>query len=599
MTDSASEPRADDELSEEQQAALAPHIRLIEAGPGAGKTKTVVARLRARASAGHRVALLSFTNAAVDVARRRCRDVPGLLEPPNFIGTFDVFFHRFVVTPAVRREAGKTPTYLPSWDDLPDKLAFVRPDGGGQGIRLTNFKRQPTGNWMIDEPNLKGLERDQWERLYASTRHSLNEKGDRRIQGLLRSHVYDTDAARRRALELLRDLEQKSLTRIATRFGEVIVDEFQDCDQTEHRLLGQLFNAGIHVAVVADPDQAIYEFRQQTPDLYTDFRARRQPAEIAPLTTCFRSTPVICKLTSDLRSIGLGSIQAHDGHPGGPEEIHVVVGTGVKAGAAALGITRRIGIPANQTRVLAHQRSQARSLARAGNQPPQSTSHMLRLLRPLADLHSFCDARNRLNLIRQVEDFFLDQIDWSASEASTPEGPSSREEQLTLLGTDSQRLRVAVRALVSASLGWDDTAACTNGVHAALTEFAEPLNLGLVAQVRRRLTVRDNVWKFWISRTTGLFLDATEGAVRWGHIHGVKGMEYDAVILALPATSQADTHVLDDWASDTNSEQRRVLYVGVSRARKVLVLVVPPRRREQLEALLSRAEVPFVVTEAR
>lgn len=599
MTQSASEPRGDDELSGEQQAALAPHIRLIEAGPGAGKTKTVVARLRARASAGHRVALLSFTNAAVDVARRRCRDVPGLLEPPNFIGTFDVFFHRFVVTPAVRREAGKAPTYLASWDDLPEELAFVRPDGGGQGIRLRNFKQQPTGSWMIDEPNLKGLQREQWERLYESTRQSLNEKGDRRIRGLLKSHVYDTDAARRRALELLRDPDQKTLTRIATRFGEVIVDEFQDCDQTEHRLLGQLFNAGIHVVVVADPDQAIYEFRQQTPHLYADFRARRQPAEIAPLTTCFRSTPVICKLTSDLRTIGLGSIEAHEGHPGGPEEIHVVVGTGVKAGAAALGITRRFGVPANQTRVLAHQRSHARSLARAGNQPPQSTSQMMRLLGPMADLHSFCDARNRLNLIRQVEDFFLDQIDWSASEASTPEGPSSREEQLTLLGTDSQHLRVAVRALVSASLTWDDTAACTNGVHAALTEFAEPLRLGLIAHVRRRLTVRDNVWKFWISRTTGLLLDATEGAVRWGHIHGVKGMEYDAVILALPATSRADTHVLDDWASDTNSEQRRVLYVGVSRARRVLVFVVPPRRREQLEALLSRAEVPFVVTVAR
>lgn len=82
-----------DGLSPEQLNALAPGIQLIEAGPGSGKTRTVVARFQQGIVEGRSAALLSFTNAAVAVARSRCRDEPTLLEAPNFIGTFDQFFH--------------------------------------------------------------------------------------------------------------------------------------------------------------------------------------------------------------------------------------------------------------------------------------------------------------------------------------------------------------------------------------------------------------------------------------------------------------------------------------------------------------------------
>ena len=61
------------------------------------------------------------------------------------------------------------------------------------------------------------------------------------------------------------------------RFQELIVDEFQDCDETEYHLLARLKHAGIHVVVVADPDQAIYEFRQTSTGLYEAFRGRLEP----------------------------------------------------------------------------------------------------------------------------------------------------------------------------------------------------------------------------------------------------------------------------------------------------------------------------------
>ncbi|WP_460581647.1 3'-5' exonuclease [Gordonia jinhuaensis] len=86
--------------------------------------------------------------------------------------------------------------------------------------------------------------------------------------------------------------------------------------------------------------------------------------------------------------------------------------------------------------------------------------------------------------------------------------------------------------------------------------------------------------------------------VRWTHIHGVKGDEFDAVVLAISDPVRGQPHVLDDWHNGRNSELRRVLYVGASRARKVLILVIPPNRLDQLTHLLSTSGVKHEVTVA-
>jgi hypothetical protein len=70
-------------------------------------------------------------------------------------------------------------------------------------------------------------------------------------------------------------------------------------------------------------------------------------------------------------------------------------------------------------------------------------------------------------------------------------------------------------------------------------------------------------------------------------------------VLAIPSASPGSTHVLDDWENNQNTEQRRVLYVGASRAAKILVLVVPPgKRSNQLERILVRHDVPHTITKA-
>jgi superfamily I DNA/RNA helicase len=211
------------------------------------------------------------------------------------------------------------------------------------------------------------------------------------------------------------------------------------------------------------------------------------------------------------------------------------------------------------------------------------------LLVPLAELRSGVDARGRLVAAKRAEAFVLNQFDWPTGNAA-----ETREQQIELLAVEPEQIRMIVSKLLAASRQWPDKKACSTSVRGLLEEFASDLPVSLSPSLGQRLVVQDKVWKFWESRTEGMFETTNVDSIRWTHIHGVKGDEFDGVVLAIPATATGAAHVLDDWAGGLNSEQRRVFYVGASRARKVLVLVVPKVRQDQLLAILSAAGVPHV-----
>ena len=580
-------------LSDEQIAALAPEVRLIEAGPGSGKTKTVVARLRHHVQQGRHVALLSFTNAAVDVARARCHDLPTSAEPPNFIGTFDQFFHRYVLTPEVRKRFATSPRYVTSWDDLGDHMAVVRPPGGGTGIPLSRFVLK-AGTWEVDETRLRHKTRQWWNSISPWSRDEVRRIGRERIQTLYAAHVYDPARSRTCALTTLRN-DIRYLTRLKHRFAEVIVDEFQDCDTVEYQLLDLLGEAGIPVVAVADPDQAIYEFRQATPGLYEQRRTQFTGTAVASLTTCYRSTPAICALVSSLRTGAPGEVRPDLEHSGGAETIHVVIGKGAGAGASALKIIRSHGVSGHGVRIVAHRRAAARSLVGQGEPLPDGTSQMEALLAPLADLRSSTDPQERRTAARRVEKFILNQFAWPADA-----GPGTTDDLLHHLATPPDHLRFLVGQVLAASHDWATAKACSTSVRAVLEDFAFGKPVGLHAKLGARLkSPNEKVWNYWKARIDGANSAVGQNTAPWAHIHSVKGDEFDAVILAIPLSSHGSTHVLDDWENNLNTEQRRVLYVGASRAAKVLALVVPSgTRASQLERILFRDAVPHTVTRA-
>ena len=108
-----------------EQEAFASHAggTFVHACPGAGKTRTIIARLAKIAATlppRRGVAVLSFTNSAVDEFRERCRaaGLDPLLKYPSFMGTLDAFVRHFVVLPGCAATSTVRPIILDSWDSL-------------------------------------------------------------------------------------------------------------------------------------------------------------------------------------------------------------------------------------------------------------------------------------------------------------------------------------------------------------------------------------------------------------------------------------------------------------------------------------------------
>lgn len=93
-------------LTREQQLfADEPRGLFVQACPGAGKTHTIVvrtARILANLPPRRGVAIISFTNSAVEKFRIQCRRIglESALSHPSFMGTMDAFVRQFIVLPS-------------------------------------------------------------------------------------------------------------------------------------------------------------------------------------------------------------------------------------------------------------------------------------------------------------------------------------------------------------------------------------------------------------------------------------------------------------------------------------------------------------------
>ena len=83
---------------------------------------------------------------------------------------------------------------------------------------------------------------------------------------------------------------------------------------------------------------------------------------------------------------------------------------------------------------------------------------------------------------------------------------------------------------------------------------------------------------------------------RSSSIHQAKGSEAEAALVVLSrdrGQSTRTAELLNAWRSGQNTEARRVLYVGVTRAQRLCAVAVPTAAASQVEQILESASVPF------
>lgn len=537
----------------------------FEACPGAGKTQAIVERFARRgeleASWGG-TALVTFTNAAAEEAQRRCAHKPKLLQAPNFIGTIDSFINRFFAAPFYKAEYGKAPTFWDSWSSLDLSGVAIKNQAP---VSLDNFQYSNDGARLLDK-----------HRSYSRAQIcELESKAYDKWNHLVRSGNLDADTARLLAKIEIEENKYGIVELLASRFEEVIVDEVQDCNFADLLVLKSLRDAGIRLISVGDLDQSIYEFRGT---LVSKVRNFLQSVDPQPrIDTNFRSSPAICKIVSSLRE-GLTSDT-----PGGEAStcdtpVHLIsyqklseIGPLVET---VIDKYHELAKPV----FLAHKTNDAARAAGGRGKKKPSKNKVVALAKVGNAVLDFSSTSAKRTKALRETGILLQRLHSDTKLASL-----EQENYLENLGlTKRSYHELCLRFVVAVG---DPSGQSSSTYRKKLIEVAE--GVGISLNRRSIKTPSDDVWP-WDSTPTA------EHQYEYSTVHGFKGLEADSIVLVIPHNSRTG-HTICEWREGKGSEARRVLYVGASRARRLLILAVHNKHRDDVKLILDRDEVPFVV----
>jgi DNA helicase-2/ATP-dependent DNA helicase PcrA len=577
-----------------EQEAFATHVggAFVHACPGAGKTRTIIARLVKIAAAlppRRGVAVLSFTNSAVDEFRERCREAAfdALLKHPSFMGTLDAFVRHFVVLPSCQPTSTKRPIILDSWDSL------------GVGIRLSGqffFQGDAVSLDLFDpetnviDPTRIGHTGLRNHVLQHQARYQQAAANRRR--GLLNAGYLSTGDARLQTLQVIRDpIKGGALGRaLAARFYEVMVDEGQDCNPLDLQVLSWLQQHGIHVTFVCDPDQAIYEFRNGNPAGIQAFKETYPVASHRGITGNFRSSPAVCRLAATLRNVGESDESLGDNarvtHP-----VLLLAYNGrspsAAIGRAFLARVTELGLDTADTIVLAHSGKVAQRAAGAGPSDSNGNSRIELLARKVAEFWSpAATARSRESVVQAVEILLLDFMGLLQSDEHLLRAIERADLDRRL------HRRRALNFLMSLPKICADSDADRLAWIACVHLQIERLGLLLPAGV----TIRG----FFRRPPNGQWINHLQAPVEFGlacaKVHESKGREYGAVCVVIPPNRAPENRaeaLFESWSNRVEAEAKRVIYVGVTRARNLGALAIPVAFVERCVALLVAGQVPY------
>lgn len=577
-----------------EQEAFAMHAggAFVHACPGAGKTRTIIARLSKISAAlppRRGVAVLSFTNSAVDEFRERCRaaGLDPLLKHPSFMGTLDAFVRHFVVLPGCAAASTMMPIILDSWDRLDIEIRLSGQYAfHGDAVSLDKFDPETNG---IDPVTIGHAGLRNHVRLHQAR---YQQAAAHRRRSLLQAGYLSAGDARVQTLRLIRDpVTGGALGRaLAARFYEVMVDEGQDCNPLDLNILSWLREHGVCVTFVCDPDQAIYEFRNGNPAGVQAYKERYPVDSHRVLTGNFRSSPPVCQLAATLKSAGHVDVSMGDT----AKVVHPILvlayggrGPSATIGRAFLDQVIDHGLDSTEAIVLAHSGKVAQRAAGgvvAGDST--GTSRVESLARKVAEFWSpAATARSREGVVQAVETLLLDLM-----------GLRQTSEHLvrTVERLDMDRRvhrRRALSFLMSVPRMCGNADADRLAWLASVQAETERLNLPLPPGV----TVRN----FFRRPTNGQWSNHLQVPIDLGltcaKIHEAKGREYSAVCVVIPPNRAPENRIdalFDAWETRTDAEAKRVLYVGVTRAQHLAALAVPVAFADRCVAVLAAGQVP-------
>ena len=263
---------------------------LVLAGAGSGKTRVIVHRIahlvRAGGVAPWQVLAVTFTNKAAGEMRERLEALLGPEAREAWVQTFHAFGARFL-----RREAAAAglPQAFAIYDD-DDQRALLRRLLAEMGLGDDGRLGPRDVQGRIDRwKNLGQRPSDVRLDAYDAEGEQSLEVWRRYERALARAGAVDFGDLLLRPAQLL-DGDPGLRDRWQRRFRHLLVDEFQDTNPAQYRLLRLLAGRGASVCVVGDDDQAIYRWRGADVANILDFDRDFPGTRVVKLEQNYRST---------------------------------------------------------------------------------------------------------------------------------------------------------------------------------------------------------------------------------------------------------------------------------------------------------------------
>ena len=553
---------AQNPTDQQREAIFAEELEfLLRAAPGSGKTWTSCRRFIWRAANWpHRVgglALLSFTNAAIREFKTATIDVGrrDLLSDPNYVGTFDSFVERYILAPFghLLTGADKRPKLFPGprpgdWNNT--QLKVWKDGKGGRKI--------PVPAWEVI-PYLEDMKL----RFKSSSAFGNQPVGAayKPVRKLLSLGYYTHSQRIFWACKLLVDRPHIA-DLLARRFREIIVDEAQDTNAWLLILLNLLRNRGAKITLIGDPDQCIFEFSMADATSLPNLKTKWSIPE-KPLSESFRCNN---QIAAAVRNVGGNACFTGAGDEGSEWHRGFVVEESSKTFSDSLAVFQRLagqaGVSINSAAVVCRAHGQLESLRGKVNY-----TNLKGKARDLATAAFLRDSRHDYRgasqtVERIVRELTGDDPLWERIDTD----PKSRERMAVALAI-WKFVKNPDRLTPVSQLG--DT--WIPSMRTQLASLIEEVGLQCDAKLGQHIKATG---LSAAQKALPLFESVHEFPdVRQDTIHQVKGESIDAVLVI--GSTKFWNSVMEAVRSGDNTEDRRLAYVAMTRARHLLVVGLP------------------------
>jgi len=289
----------------QRQAVTAPsQAMLVLAGAGSGKTRVLVHRIawqiQVEGVSAHSILAVTFTNKAAKEMRGRIEDLLKMSAQSMWIGTFHGVAHRLLRRHA--KQAKLPPTFQVM--DSGDQLRLIKRLLATLNLDADKWPPRQV-QWYINAQKDEGIRarhmmetHDLYQRQMLIIYKAYEELCDR-------SGLVDFAELLLRAHELLRD-NSDVLEHYQQRFRQVHVDEFQDTNTIQYAWLRLLTEGRDNIFVVGDDDQSIYGWRGAKIENIYSFQKHYPNHQVIKLEQNYRSTGNILKAANKVISVNEG-----------------------------------------------------------------------------------------------------------------------------------------------------------------------------------------------------------------------------------------------------------------------------------------------------